>query len=79
MIVAIDTSSFVAFLQGESGTDVEKIDSALEVGSALMPPVVLTELLSDPKLPKKVSENLSAMPPLHEPLKPTKLKQKYKF
>ena len=45
-MVAADTSSMVAFLQEGEGDDVEVIQSALEHQQLVLPPVVLTELLS---------------------------------
>ena len=40
------------------------LDQALSDRQVVMAPVVLTELLSDPKLPAKVSETLSELPML---------------
>ncbi|MFQ5740800.1 MAG: type II toxin-antitoxin system VapC family toxin [Acidobacteriota bacterium] len=48
-MVALDSSSIIAFLEGESGGDVEVVEWAFEHSQALLPPVVLCELLSDPK------------------------------
>jgi hypothetical protein len=48
-MIAADTSTWIAFLEGEKGEDVDLLDRALEDRQVLMPPVVLTELLSDPK------------------------------
>ena len=61
-MIAIDTSSLIAYLEGESGADIEAVDAALEHGQAALPPVVLTELLSDPKLPRNVRKLLTALP-----------------
>src|SRR5262245_401756 len=47
-MIAADTSSLSAYFNGEPGKDVERIDSALLEGELRLPPVVLTELLSDP-------------------------------
>lgn len=47
-MIATDTSSLVAYLQGEEGGDIPKLESALEAGDLVIPPVVLIELLSDP-------------------------------
>jgi predicted nucleic acid-binding protein len=40
----------VAYLSGATGPDVEAVAIALEHAQATLPPVVLTELLSDPKV-----------------------------
>ena len=50
-MIAVDTSTWVAFLQGDAGEDAELLDRALQDRQVLMVPVVLTEMLSDPKLP----------------------------
>lgn len=61
-MIAADTSTWVAFLQGELGDDVQFLDNALDDRQVLMVPVVLTELLSDPKLPVNVARTLSQVP-----------------
>ncbi len=63
-MIAADTSTWIAFLQGEGGEDAELLDKALEDRQVLMVPAALTELLSDPKLPPAVSESLSEIPVL---------------
>jgi predicted nucleic acid-binding protein len=61
-VIAADTSSMVAFLEGEDGDDTDLIQSALDHRQLTLPPVVLTELLSDPALPKQVRALLSELP-----------------
>jgi predicted nucleic acid-binding protein len=61
-VIAADTSTWVAFLEGGTGEDAEALDHALEDRQVVMVPVVLTELLSDPKLPTDVSEMLLQIP-----------------
>jgi predicted nucleic acid-binding protein len=61
-MIAADTSTWVAFLQGGAGEDAKLLDKALEDRQVVMVPVVLTELLSDPKLPPNVAETLSDVP-----------------
>jgi predicted nucleic acid-binding protein len=61
-VIAADTSTWVAFLEGDAGEDVRLLDRALEDRQVVMVPVVLTELLSDPKLPSSVAETLSEVP-----------------
>lgn len=65
-MIAIDSSSWIAFFSGsEPGEDdVEIVSSALADHQACLPPVVLTELLSDPKLPRTVAALLLALPRL---------------
>src|SRR5437016_6193786 len=61
-MIAVDTSTWIAFLQGEGGADAQLLDRALEDRQVLMAPVVLTEVLSDPKLPSEVAHTLSQLP-----------------
>jgi hypothetical protein len=61
-VIAADTSTWIAFLEGAPGDDTQLLDRALEDRQVLMVPVVLTELLSDPKLPANVAETFSEVP-----------------
>jgi predicted nucleic acid-binding protein len=61
-MIAADTSSMVAFLEGDAGDDAEVIQSALDHEQLALPPVVLAELLSDPALPKSVRTLLAGLP-----------------
>ena len=61
-MIAVDTSTWIAFLRGDPGEDVELLDRALQDRQVLMVPVVLTEVLSDPKLPAEVAQTLSDLP-----------------
>lgn len=61
-MIAVDTSTWIAFLEGKGGEDADLLDRALEDRQVLMVPAVLTELLSDPKLPRAVSETLAGLP-----------------
>ena len=61
-MIAADTSTWIAYLQGEGGEDAELLDRALQDRQVLMAPAVLTEVLSDPKLPSEVTETLSELP-----------------
>lgn len=61
-MIAADTSTWVAFLEGGRGGDVQFLDHALQDRQVLMVPAVLTELLSDPKMPADVAETLSDVP-----------------
>ncbi len=66
-MIAVDTSSFIAYLEGDSGKDLELLDKALEAKQAVLPPVVLSELLSDSSLSKEVIELFKAIPVLDLP------------
>ena len=61
-MIAADTSTWIAFFDGSSGQDAQLLDRALEDRQVVMVPVVLTELLSDPKLPSDVAETISEVP-----------------
>ena len=41
-MIAVDTSTWIAFLQGDGGEDAELLDRALQDRQVLMAPVVLT-------------------------------------
>jgi predicted nucleic acid-binding protein len=61
-MIAADTSTWIAFLQGDDGDDAQLLDKALEDRQVLMIPAVLTELLSDPKMPGHVAQTLAQLP-----------------
>lgn len=61
-MIAADTSTWIAFLQNGKGEDTQLLDHALEDRQVLMAPAVLTELLSDPKLPLSVAGTLCDVP-----------------
>lgn len=61
-MIAADTSTWIAFLEGDNGDDVELLDGALQGNQLWMIPVVLTELLSDPQLPADVSRVILDVP-----------------
>lgn len=61
-MIAADTSTWIAFFQGGGGEDAELLDRALQDRQVLMVPVVLTEVLSVPKLASDVAQTLSELP-----------------
>jgi len=61
-MISIDTSTWIAYLQGDPGEDTELLDRALADRQVLMAPVVLTEVLSSPKLPTEVFQSLVELP-----------------
>lgn len=62
-MIAVDTSSLRRFLAGKSGRDVDAVAGAIEDQLMILPPVVLTEILSDPAT-GLTSDVLSAIPQL---------------
>ena len=61
-MIAADTSTWIAFFQGQVGKDVDLLDRGLDDRQVLMIPPVLTELLSDPAMTSEVSKTLSELP-----------------
>jgi predicted nucleic acid-binding protein len=61
-VIAADTSSMIAFLQDDPGDDTDVIQSALDHQQLALPPVVLTELLSDPAISRPVRTLLAGLP-----------------
>ena len=64
-MIAADTSSMIAFLQGDPGEDTDLIQSALDHQQLALPPAVLTELLSDPAITRPVRTLLAGLPILN--------------
>ena len=63
-MIALDTSSTIAFLSGERGRDVTSLEAALKLRHGVFPPVVVTELLSDPLVRGDVAALIRAVPRL---------------
>lgn len=61
-MIAADTSTWIAFLEGDGGEDSRLLNLALGDCQVLMVPAVLAELLSDPELAAEVRELLCRMP-----------------
>jgi predicted nucleic acid-binding protein len=61
-MIAADTSTWIAFLEGAPGQDAQQLEQALKDRQVLMIPVVLTELVSGPLLSSGVAETLSEIP-----------------
>ncbi len=64
-MIAVDTSSWIAYLGDADAPDVTLVDRALGDRQVCLPPVVLTELLRDPKLPKRVQSLFLSIPLLN--------------
>ncbi len=63
-MIALDTSSLVAYLSNEAGRDVDAVEVALAERQACLPPAVLAELLSDPRLPAVTAGLFRQLPQL---------------
>jgi predicted nucleic acid-binding protein len=60
-MMAADTSSLMAFLGGGRGPDVDLVRDAMRAGQLVLPPVVITELLSDPGAAQLLDDQLPAV------------------
>ena len=63
-MIAIDSSSFIAYLDGSAGPDVDAAELAFAHQPAALPPAALTELLSDPGLSRELRMLLVGLPSL---------------
>ena len=63
-MIAVDTSSLVAFLCGKRGADVDQLDRALELKQVALPPAVVIEILSDASLRREVTDLITQIPTL---------------
>jgi predicted nucleic acid-binding protein len=63
-VIALDTSSTIAFLSGERGSDVTAVEAALRFRQGAFPPVVVTELLSDPAVRTGIAALIRGVPRL---------------
>lgn len=61
-MTALDTSTLVAYLAGDSAPDTDAADTAIAHKAAVLPPVVLAELLSVPGLERSVRDTLLELP-----------------
>jgi predicted nucleic acid-binding protein len=61
-MIVVDTSTWIGFIAGENAADVRELDKALADKQVLMAPVVLTELLSESKLPSAIEATLLEIP-----------------
>lgn len=61
-MLALDSSSLIAYLETKTGPDVDLVDQALAQKIAALPPVVLTEILSFPHRGLSVRELILGLP-----------------
>ncbi len=60
-MIAVDTSSFARYLSGIEERDTQIVRGAVRAKSAVLPPVVLTELLTNRELPAALRDVLAAV------------------
>jgi predicted nucleic acid-binding protein len=63
-MLCLDTSSLIAYLQGNDGADVDFIDQALIDQVGVLSPVTVAELLSDPHLSTTLRQTILEIPTL---------------
>ena len=63
-MIAVDSSSLIAWFAGDEGADVDWLDQGLAASQVALPPVVLAEILSSPTLDDRVARLLRELPVL---------------
>jgi predicted nucleic acid-binding protein len=63
-MIAVDTSALIAFFRGDEVATAKAVDRAFVARQAVLPPVVLTEVLSAPNLPPSLAGLIGELPVL---------------
>jgi predicted nucleic acid-binding protein len=63
-MIAVDTSILIDYFQGTNNSKTNKLDEAFTYHSLLLPPVVITEIMSDAHLPIEFSKKILEIPVL---------------
>lgn len=66
-MIALDSSALIAYLQGPPGVVSDAVEAVLAAHQACLPPVVLTEVTSDPKVDVRVLTLVADLPLLPTP------------
>src|ERR1043165_4540268 len=66
-MIAVDSSTIVAFFDNDTGADIQLFDANLSAGQIVLPPVVLAEVMSDPHLPARHAALVQQLPLLEAP------------
>jgi hypothetical protein len=61
-MIAVDSSTIIDFFAGKTRADVQLFDANLLAGQIVLPPVVLAEVMSDPRLPAQHATLLQELP-----------------
>ena len=61
-MIALDSNALARFIAKDPDPSVQRVANAIESGTAYLPPVVLTELLSNPRLPVNLADVVLAVP-----------------
>lgn len=63
-MLCIDTSSLIAYLEGEKGHDIQLMDRAFSDEVGVLSPITITEILSDPHLKTHIRRVILELPVL---------------
>ena len=63
-MIAVDTSTVIAYFAGDSGSDIKTLDAAFMDQAVLFPPIVVTEFLSARNLSRDWRDEILSMPML---------------
>ncbi len=63
-MIAVDTNVAIYFFAGKASKEVTVLEDLFRNNLAIFPPLVITELLSDPWIPKKIVDFLAGAPQL---------------
>ncbi|MBN8554152.1 MAG: PIN domain-containing protein [Deltaproteobacteria bacterium] len=63
-MIAVDTSTLVDFFAGKKGDDIDQLREGFRLGIIILPPIVLSEILSDPQLPAEIEDRILKLPSL---------------
>lgn len=63
-MIAVDTSSFIAYLGGDAGNDVDKVRIAIQEDRLVFPPVVVAELYSARNITLEIKLVIDQIPSL---------------
>ena len=61
-MIACDSSTLIAYIQDDPGPDTDLLDANLGAGEVAISPVVLAEILSEPRLPREHAAFIEAFP-----------------
>ena len=63
-MIAVDSSTLIAFIEGNSGPDIDQFDDALSAARVVLPPAVIAEVLSQHGLPHEHRKLVLGIPAL---------------
>jgi predicted nucleic acid-binding protein len=57
-MIAADSSSLIAYFNGASGADIDRLHAALAANTLVLPAVVVTEVLTDPDAGPRIEDGI---------------------